>query len=470
MAAVQKRFYVALDIKRPTANRDFEVVEGDNGNILEIELTDDGAAVDLSGCRVLAVFSKSDGAAQQDTDGHGVEVDAEQTNKLTIALYTTSVAPGLVECELQVYSGEGYATLATTAKFNFMCRRGIANEDVLQATEEWPILVDTLHRCEAVEDAEAERVLVEAARVQQEETRQTAEEARELYADKWRNMSLAVSKLDFSEQPTAAIAEEETRFSVSLGIPQGEPGSVTSHVHGNITNDGSIGTTANLPVKTGDGGVLEMASAADFRTVIEATKRGSLTATLSSTGWFPLEFGMAKPIISNTYDSSTGTLGATVANIPAYDPQGSPLVMFYMAPEAISPSGANALLINGVPVTLFYPLGGTFAGVSTGDIMVLYYAQGENDVTTCAYGTLASYIEAGEDNSPYCCLAELPSMLESMDVGANVVYSDVLATALTQKVEAAKVSTVLNQDGLLMAVAFEEKPTVDINLALSILE
>lgn len=270
MAAVQKRFYVALDIKRPTANRDFEVVEGDNGNVLEIELTDDGAAVDLSGCRVLAIFSKSNGAAQQDTDGHGVEVDAEQTNRLTIALYATSVAPGLVECELQVYSGEEYATLATSAKFNFMCRRGIANDDVVQATEEWPLLVDTLQRCEAVEDAEAKRVLVEGARTEQEEARQMAEDAREEYADKWRNMSLAVSKLDFSEQPTATITEEETRFSVSLGIPQGEPGSVTSHVHGNITNDGRIGITPNLPVFTGEGGVLETKSATQARTAISA--------------------------------------------------------------------------------------------------------------------------------------------------------------------------------------------------------
>ncbi len=58
---VQKRFSIALDIKRPTANRDFEVVEGDNSNVLEVTLTDDGAPVDLAGCRVCAVFSKSDG-------------------------------------------------------------------------------------------------------------------------------------------------------------------------------------------------------------------------------------------------------------------------------------------------------------------------------------------------------------------------------------------------------------------------
>ncbi len=270
MAAVQKRFYVALDIKRPTANRDFEVVEGDNGNVLDIELTDDGAAVDLTGCRILAVFSKSSGASEQDTDGHGVEVASEQKNRLTIALYNTSVAPGLVECELQVYSGEGNATLVTTAKFNFMCRRGIANEDVLPSTEEWPVLVDTLRRCEAVEDAEAERVLAEAARAEQEDARQTAEDGREAYADKWRNISLSVSKLEFTEQPTAAIAEEDTRFSVALGIPQGEPGSVNSHVHGNIRNDGSIGTTADLPVFTGEGGVLETKTAVQARAAIDA--------------------------------------------------------------------------------------------------------------------------------------------------------------------------------------------------------
>ena len=346
MAAVQKRFYVALDIKRPTANRDFEVVEGDNGNILEIELTDDGVAVDLSGCRVLAVFSKSDGAAQQDTDGHGVEVDTEQTNRLTIALYTSSVAPGLVECELQVYSGDGYATLATTAKFNFMCRRGIANEDVLQATEEWPILVDTLHRCEAVEDAEAERVLVEAAREEQEDARQTAEEAREAYADKWRNLSLAVSKLDFSEQPTAAITEEETRFSVSLGIPQGEPGSVNSHVHGNISNDGRIGTTADLPVFTGEGGVLGTKSADDARTAIGAyeTPLRFSNTVVDTSGW------SADTTYSDfSYRKAVALTGVQSAMIPDIIFAPADAISGNFAPVAVSYDGGIYLYAAAVP-------------------------------------------------------------------------------------------------------------------------
>ena len=174
---VQKRFSIALDIKRPTANRDFEVVEGDNGNILEVTLTDDGQAVELSSCRVCAIFSKSDGnTAQQDNDGHGIAVTAP--NKLTISLYTTSVAPGLVECELQVYSGGEHATLVTSAKFNFMCRRGIANDDTIEATDEWPILVGMIQRVEVAETAETLRMSAESGRVTAEGSRVFAENTR----------------------------------------------------------------------------------------------------------------------------------------------------------------------------------------------------------------------------------------------------------------------------------------------------
>ena len=173
---VQKTFPIALDIKRPTANPDFEIVLGDNGNVLEVTLTDDGTAVNLTGCLVCAIFSKSDGnTAQQDNDGHGIAVSG---NLLTISLYTTSAAPGLVECELQVYSGPDKTTLVTSAKFNFMCRRGIANDDTIEATDEWPILVGMMQRVEAAEDAEMLRVTAESTRVSNENTRIASETAR----------------------------------------------------------------------------------------------------------------------------------------------------------------------------------------------------------------------------------------------------------------------------------------------------
>lgn len=318
---VQKRFSIALDIKRPTANRDFEVVEGDNGNILEVALTDEGEAVDLTGCLVCAVFSKSDGqTAQQDNDGNGITVNEEQPNRLTIELYTTSFAPGLVECELLVYSGEDRRTLATSAKFNFMCRRGIANADTIQATSEWPVLVGLVERCEAVEGAEALRVIAEGGRVTAEGARGDAEQARETLADKWRNVNISVQGLPHTVPPAVAVTEQADKFSVTLGIPQGAPGSVNTHTHGNMQNNGSIGTAAGLPVFTGEGGVLATKTAAEARILMEAAKAYRFTALLNKDGWVgtpPVQTvavpGMTadmEPIVDLTLSETPGTAEA----------------------------------------------------------------------------------------------------------------------------------------------------------------
>ena len=67
MATIFKQYDILLDIKRATTNNKIEVVEGDNGNIFHITLTDNNEAVDLSGTRVVAVFSNGDGTAEQDT-------------------------------------------------------------------------------------------------------------------------------------------------------------------------------------------------------------------------------------------------------------------------------------------------------------------------------------------------------------------------------------------------------------------
>ena len=63
---------------------------------------------------------------------------------MTISLFSTSFAPGMVECELQIYSGAALKTLVTSAKFNFTCRRGILNDETVQSTGEYPLLVGCL--------------------------------------------------------------------------------------------------------------------------------------------------------------------------------------------------------------------------------------------------------------------------------------------------------------------------------------
>lgn len=182
--AIYKTFDVSLDLKRPVSSRDVEVVEGDNGNRLRVTLTDEGSPVDLSGCLVLAVFAKTSGTVQQDTNGNGVTISGENHNIIEIELYTSSFAPGVVGCELQIYSADN-SVLVTTAKFNFKCRRSIVNEDTIQSTEEFPLLLELITQVEdlykqldGAQEAETERVAAEQIRKANETARVTAENER----------------------------------------------------------------------------------------------------------------------------------------------------------------------------------------------------------------------------------------------------------------------------------------------------
>lgn len=155
---VKKRFSIALDIADSGANREFTVVEGDSGNQLSILLTDEGNPVDLTGCRVVAVFSKSDGTAYQDSGNAegGVTLCGVLNNQVDIDLFAGSVAPGMVECELQIYSDADLSTLVTTAKFNFACRRAIMGEETIASSPEMPVLSGLIERVETLEASASE--------------------------------------------------------------------------------------------------------------------------------------------------------------------------------------------------------------------------------------------------------------------------------------------------------------------------
>ena len=156
-----KTFAVSLDMKQPTAQRqEWEVVEGDNGNIIEITLTDDGSPVDLTGCKVLAVFGLPTGqTVEQDTDEGSVTISGTNHNIITIALKTGSFSPGrsssgLMKCEIQVYSGELQDVLVTSAQFTFRCRRAIINGETVAATDDYPILVELIQQVQQLVERE----------------------------------------------------------------------------------------------------------------------------------------------------------------------------------------------------------------------------------------------------------------------------------------------------------------------------
>lgn len=66
---------------------------------------------------------------------------------------------------------------------------------------------------------------------------------------------------------TAAWETSNTAFNKNFGTAEGTV-SEGNHVHGNITNVGAIGTTANLPIITTTSGVLNTTTVANFKTLL----------------------------------------------------------------------------------------------------------------------------------------------------------------------------------------------------------
>ena len=137
--SVNKVFDVDLDIKRPSSHRDFTVVNGDNGNRINVTLMDGDSPVDLTGCRIIAAFSRADGSTSLQDSGvqnGGITISPNDASKVAIDLFPASFSPGVVECELQVYSDASLSTLVTTARFNFICREAIVNSSTVQALQQ----------------------------------------------------------------------------------------------------------------------------------------------------------------------------------------------------------------------------------------------------------------------------------------------------------------------------------------------
>lgn len=179
-----KRFDITLDLKQPGCGGDFSVVDGDTGNVVYLALTDAGIPVSVEGRRIIAAFSNSRGKYMQDSaeSGGGISISDD---KVKLQLRPQSFAPGIVECELQIYSGGTensaagatvYDSLVTTAKFNFSCRSAIYDASTIESEPAAPPLSAVLS---AIGIAEGERAKSETARNSAEAGRARAETTRE---------------------------------------------------------------------------------------------------------------------------------------------------------------------------------------------------------------------------------------------------------------------------------------------------
>lgn len=157
MSEVLKIQEVKLDLKRVTAQPQSiqPLTVMDNGNVFVISLTDNGLPVDLTDCNVLAVFSTADGKTAQQDSNTGL---AFEKNIITIRVRTGSFSYGQNKCELQIYSGDTYETIVTSARFTFDGVRGIVNDDTVTADENFPVLVSLIKQVEEASSKSEEAV------------------------------------------------------------------------------------------------------------------------------------------------------------------------------------------------------------------------------------------------------------------------------------------------------------------------
>ena len=222
--SIKKVFDVALDIKRPSSHKDFTVINGDTGNRIHITLTDGDEPVNLSSCRVIAAFSRPDGSTSLQDSGMqdgGVTIGGVENNEVSIDLFPASFSPGMVECELQIYSDSSLSTLVTTARFNFSCRKAIINEDTVQASPEYPLLRSLTDELKSSADGLSQ--LMETAE-RAEASRALAEAKREEAAVRFANLSAEVTMLSSEAAPTASVTDTESGKHITLGIPVGPKG------------------------------------------------------------------------------------------------------------------------------------------------------------------------------------------------------------------------------------------------------
>ena len=222
--SINKVFDVALDIKRPSSHKDFTVINGDTGNRIHIILTDGDDPVNISGCRVIAAFSRPDGSTSLQDSGMqdgGVTISSDHNNEVDILLFPASFSPGMVECELQIYSDASLSTLVTTARFNFSCRKAIVNEDTVQASPEYPLLRSLTDELKNSADGLAQLI---TETEQAEAARSLAENKREEAAVRLSNLSAEVIMLSSDAAATATVTDTINGKLISLGIPAGPKG------------------------------------------------------------------------------------------------------------------------------------------------------------------------------------------------------------------------------------------------------
>ena len=144
MSEVLKDFSANIDLKETLVFEPIKVVEGDNGNVLVLNIVKDGDPVDLTDCLVQIIFAHSGRTVWQDSSSPsgGITISGDDHNIVTVRLHSDSYAPnGITVCQVKVYSGAGQTTLVSSSRFSFKAELSLLNSETVESIEQYSILV-----------------------------------------------------------------------------------------------------------------------------------------------------------------------------------------------------------------------------------------------------------------------------------------------------------------------------------------
>ena len=172
---IDKDYSFKLDIKNKSAIPKMEFVRGDlNTSVLNITLTENGVPIDLTGYTLMAVFKKPDNTRVIED----VTIINATKGLVRVVLSTQTItAIGEVLGTITLTSATG--DKVTFSLFKFKVRENLDNDELIESTNEFPILSKLIAENQQIKNEEAKRITAENIRTSNENSRISNETERQ---------------------------------------------------------------------------------------------------------------------------------------------------------------------------------------------------------------------------------------------------------------------------------------------------
>lgn len=237
-----KEYNIKLDLKLNNSVELAGLVNGDTGNLFIFQITQDGIPYKLSddnnvNYRLRLLISNKQGISSEDTASSEAFTFLDSLNgKIAVEVYKGMIADGYNHGRIEIYEDDN--TLITTQPFNFEAR----STYIVEKSPEFPSLIQIEQE---MLDALSQMSSIASAYV-------SDNGHLHIVLDNGNDVDLGeveyqTDSVHYSED--VKTAEQKAQARTNIGA------SASDHVHGNLSNDGKVGSPSSL-VETNSSGNL----------------------------------------------------------------------------------------------------------------------------------------------------------------------------------------------------------------------